>query len=194
MSKVFNAYERATIKNTAREVARLAAKQEKLKEKIAEVTEKLNAEIQEIESTINQYEANVQTITGGYAASELCVKVERKGSYQNDWVFKYPDTIVPPQEKESTEALLEDREERKEEEKEKVEQNEHLYEEEVTLREPECPCAEVDERSITYSDAEDPNGDEPLADEMDDPFAPAQSDNIEAATEADAFTEDEFFN
>ena len=120
MSRTFNAFEKATIKNTAREVARLAAKQEKLREQIKLYAEKIESEIKEIDETIVQYEDNVQKITGGYSASELCEKVSR-GS-QNDWVFKYPNTIVPA-----------------------VEQNEHLYEEEVTLKDPDCKVAEEKE-------------------------------------------------
>ena len=90
MLKTFNAFEKATIKNTAKEVARLIARQERLGEQLKDYTEKIRLQVQEIEDTINQYEANIQTITGGYAASELCEKVN------NLWVFKYPDTIVPP--------------------------------------------------------------------------------------------------
>lgn len=115
MSKVFNAYEKATIKNTAKEVARLVVKQEKLREQIKTVTDNLTAKIKEIDETIAQYEANVQTITGGYAASELCEKVKES------WVFKYPATIVPPAEK--TETLSEQQEEKEEEKKEEKEEH-----------------------------------------------------------------------
>lgn len=132
MAKTFNAYEKATIKRTAAEVARLRAKEERLLEKIEEI----NKQISEIEDTISQYDGVVDKITGGFSSLQLCEKVARAGGSQMDWVFKYPDTIVPVVEDAvktavDTEpvyptaiepAVVEEKEEEKEEE-EKEEEN-----------------------------------------------------------------------
>ena len=125
MQKTFNAFEKATVKNSAKAVAHYQAKNETIDKKIKE----LEAEKEMNNAYIEQYSKPVRELTGGYEPLELCEKVSR-GS-QNDWVFKYPDTIVPPVQEETKE------EEKREEKEEKVEQNEHLYEEEETVSAPE---------------------------------------------------------
>ena len=125
MQKTFNAFEKATVKNSAKAVAHYQAKNETIDKKIKD----LEAEKEMNNAYIEQYSKPVRELTGGYEPLELCEKVSR-GS-QNDWVFKYPDTIVPPVQEETRE------EEKKEEKEEKVEQNEHLYKEEVTLKVPQ---------------------------------------------------------
>jgi SMC interacting uncharacterized protein involved in chromosome segregation len=162
MQKTFNSYEKTTIKSTAREVARLVAKQEKLREQIKTMTIKLTEEIEEIDETISQYNANVQTITGGYSALDLCEKVSR-GS-QNDWVFKYPATIVPPVQ---TEVETEEKKEGKEEQTSTVENQEEAH----------------------VSMPEDVFGEEQLS--VEDPFAEEQED-FPAQEDDDRFNPDEF--
>ena len=89
MQKTFNAFEKATVKNSAKAVAHYQAKNETINKKIKE----LEAEKEMNNAYIEQYSKPVRELTGGYEPLELCEKVSR-GS-QNDWVFKYPDTIVP---------------------------------------------------------------------------------------------------
>ena len=89
MQKIFNAFEKATVKNSAKAVAHYQAKNETIDKKIKD----LEAEKEMNNAYIEQYSKPVRELTGGYEPLELCEKVSR-GS-QNDWVFKYPDTIVP---------------------------------------------------------------------------------------------------
>ena len=89
MQKTFNAFEKATVKNSAKAVAHYQAKNETINKKIKD----LEAEKEMNNAYIEQYSKPVRELTGGYDPLELCEKVSR-GS-QNDWVFKYPDTIIP---------------------------------------------------------------------------------------------------
>lgn len=90
MSKTFDSFQKSTIKNAAKAVAHFQAKKDKLEEQIKQ----LQVQQIDLDAEISSYENAVMTITGGYKPLELCEKVSR-GS-QNDWVFKYPDTILPP--------------------------------------------------------------------------------------------------
>lgn len=138
MQKTFNAFEKATIKNSAKAVAHYQAKNQKLDEKIKalEFEKELNLKY------IEQYSKPVVEMTG-YEPLQLCEKVSR-GS-QMDWTFIYPE-IVP-----QTDAETEKEEEKKEE---KVEQNEHLYEEEVTLRESAFETANNSEAELYPEDSQ----------------------------------------
>jgi exonuclease VII small subunit len=91
MSKTFNTYQKAAIKNAAKAVARYNATKDKINEQIA----KLEAQKQELDQQISEFVDPIVTLTGGYTPMELCEKVARGNSGQSDWVFKYPDTIVP---------------------------------------------------------------------------------------------------
>jgi exonuclease VII small subunit len=93
MSKTFNTYQKAAIKNAAKAVARYNATKDKIDEQIA----KLEAQKQELDQQISEFVDPIVTLTGGYTPMELCEKVARGNSGQSDWVFKYPDTIVPPE-------------------------------------------------------------------------------------------------
>ena len=93
MSKTFNTYQKAAIKNAAKAVARYNATKDKINEQIA----KLEAQKQELDQQISEFVDPIVTLTGGYTPMELCEKVARSNSGQSDWVFKYPDTIVPPE-------------------------------------------------------------------------------------------------
>lgn len=97
MSKTFNTYQKAAIKNAAKAVARYNATKDKINEQIA----KLEAQKQELDQQISEFVDPIVTLTGGYTPMELCEKVARSNSGQSDWVFKYPDTIVPPESSES---------------------------------------------------------------------------------------------
>lgn len=91
MSKTFNTYQKAAIKNAAKAVARYNATKDKINEQIA----KLEAQKEELDQQISEFVVPIVTLTGGYTPMELCEKVARGNSGQSDWVFKYPDTIVP---------------------------------------------------------------------------------------------------
>ena len=106
MQKTFNAFEKATVKNSAKAVAYYQAKNETIDKKIKE----LEAEKEMNNAYIEQYSAPVRELTGGYDPLELCEKVSR-GS-QNDWVFKYPTTIVPPVQVEVEEKKGEEKKEK----------------------------------------------------------------------------------
>ena len=93
MSKTFNTYQKAAIKNAAKAVARYNSTKDKINEQIA----KLEAQKQELDQQISEFVDPIVTLTGGYTPMELCEKVARSNSGQSDWVFKYPDTIVPPE-------------------------------------------------------------------------------------------------
>ena len=90
MSKTFDSFQKSTIKNAAKAVAHFQAKKDKL---VAQIQE-LESIIKTLDNDIKCYEVAVENIAEGYKPQDLCEKVSR-GS-KNDWVFKYPDTILPP--------------------------------------------------------------------------------------------------
>ena len=158
MQKTFNAFEKATVKNSAKAVAHYQAKNETIGKKIKE----LEAEKALNNAYIEQYSEPVRELTGGYEPLELCEKVSR-GS-QNDWVFKYPDTIVP--------IIQAKTEEKKEEggEEEKEEQVSMVGVQSGKDDVPDAPMFEDEQPSV-----EDPFTEEPEdfpAQEDDDRFNP----------------------
>ena len=155
MQKTFNAFEKATVKNSAKAVAHYQAKNETINKKIKD----LEAEKEMNNAYIEQYSKPVRELTGGYEPLELCEKVSR-GS-QNDWVFKYPDTIVPTVQAKTEEKKEEGGEEEKEEQVSMVG---------VQPNEDETTMFEDDQSSV-----EDPFAEEPedfSAQEDDDRFNP----------------------
>ena len=98
MAKVFNSFEKIAIKNAAKAVAAIRVKQEKVRKEI----ENLEAKIAEFDSEIKVFEDSVTSITCGYKPQDLVAKVERESGKQSDWVFVYPDTIVPVVEESTT--------------------------------------------------------------------------------------------
>lgn len=92
MSKIFDSFQKSTIKNAAKAVAHFKARQEKINAQI----EALEAQKAKLEEEITSYEKAVADITGGFTPLELCEKVVRNTGGQSDWVFKYPSTIIPP--------------------------------------------------------------------------------------------------
>lgn len=85
MKKEFNRNDLAAIKRAAASIAPLAAKRDKLTEKI----NKLVAERDDIEEQISFHNGPIQHMTG-YNVEDL---VERDADKK--FVFKYPETIVP---------------------------------------------------------------------------------------------------
>lgn len=161
MQKTFNAFEKATVKNSAKAVAHYQAKNETIDKKIKE----LEAEKEMNNAYIEQYSKPVRELTGGYEPLELCEKVSR-GS-QNDWVFKYPDTIVPTVQAKTEENKEEGGEEEKEEQVSMV--GVQPSEDDV----PDAPMFENGQSSV----------EDPFAEEPED--FPAQEDD-------DRFNLDEF--
>lgn len=163
MQKTFNAFEKATVKNSAKAVAHYQANNETIDKKI----KKLEAEKEMNNAYIEQYSKPVRELTGGYEPLELCEKVSR-GS-QNDWVFKYPTTIIPPVQ---TETKIEEKKEEGEEE-EKEEQVSMVGVQPGEDDVPDAPMFESDQSSV----------EDPFAEESED--FPAQEDD-------DRFNPDEF--
>ena len=161
MQKTFNAFEKATVKNSAKAVAHYQANNETIDKKI----KKLEAEKELNNAYIEQYSKPVRELTGGYEPLELCEKV-RRGS-QNDWVFKYPDTIVPTVQTKTEEKKEEGGEEEKEEQVSMVG---------VQPSEDDAPDAPM------FEDKQ-PSVEDPFAEEPED--FPAQEDD-------DRFNPDEF--
>lgn len=93
MSKIFNSFEKVTIKNAAKAVAHFQAKKQALFAQI----EKLESQAKSLDAEIETYEKSVMDITGGYHPLDLCEKVARGNKSQYDWVFKYPN-IIPTEE------------------------------------------------------------------------------------------------
>ena len=87
MKKEFNRNDLAAIKRAAASITPLAAKRDKLLEK----RDSLNVEIERIQSIINSFNVPIKDMTG-YGADDLVVK-----DGNNKFVFRYPDTIVPPE-------------------------------------------------------------------------------------------------
>ena len=91
MAKQFNSFEKIAIKNAAKAIVAIQTKQLKIKK----IIENFEAKITEYDEEIKVFEDSVKTITGGYSPTELCRKAQREDGKQSDWVFIYPDTIVP---------------------------------------------------------------------------------------------------
>lgn len=99
--KKFTKFEIATIKRTAMNVNPMVTKRAKIAEKITELSE----EYDKLTKMQEQYEASIRTMTGGYGTEDLISKViEDTGKLDKDgkpikvtkYVWKYPETIVPP--------------------------------------------------------------------------------------------------
>ena len=164
MQKTFNAFEKATVKNSAKAVAHYQAKNETIDKKIKE----LEAEKEMNNAYIEQYSKPVRELTGGYEPLELCEKVSR-GS-QNDWVFKYPDTIVPIAQEGTN--VDEEKEEKKEEKEEKSPM--------LDIQPSEYYTPDTD---TSMFDDKQPSVEDPFAEESED--FPTQEDD-------DRFNPDEF--
>lgn len=93
MSKIFNSFEKVTIKNAAKAVAHFQAKKQALFAQI----EKLESQVKALDAEIETYEKSVMEITGGFHPLDLCEKVARGNKSQYDWVFKYSN-IIPTEE------------------------------------------------------------------------------------------------
>lgn len=100
---VLNAYDRMTIKTAAKAVSHFESKKQTIKKKI----ETLQQEYDSIQEQVLEYSKAVVEKTG-YLPLDL---VEKMG---NNWVFKYPDTVVPPTQETVTEEVVTEEKEEKE--------------------------------------------------------------------------------
>jgi len=99
--KKFNKFELSNIKRTAQNLYTFVAKKEKIREQITNLQE----EYDRIDKMQEQWEVPIRTMTGGYSTEDL---VERQvlgtGKYDANgkeikttkYVFRYPETILPP--------------------------------------------------------------------------------------------------
>lgn len=102
MKKELNRNDLAAIKRAAASIAPLAAKRDKLTEKI----EKLVAERADLDTQISLHNGPIQQMTG-FNVEDL---VER--SADKKFVFKYPDTIIPEVNEEEAAEVVEAYDER----------------------------------------------------------------------------------
>ena len=98
--KKFNRFEITTIKRTAQNVNPYVVKKAKILAKM----QKLDEELKSLNDIVEQYEAPIRTMTGGFTTEDLVEKViETTNAVDKNgrpikitkYVFKYPDTIVP---------------------------------------------------------------------------------------------------
>lgn len=101
--KEFSKFFVGTLKRTAQNVSPLVIKKQKL---IAKKNE-IDAELEFIQEQIEQYEAPIKKVTGGYGTEDLIERVveatdktDKNGNVVKvtKWNLKYPETIVPPTE------------------------------------------------------------------------------------------------
>jgi hypothetical protein len=88
LSKFFG----ATVKRTAMNMAPMLKAKETLISKMA----KMKDELEKIYKSLEEMDAPIKTVTGGYGVEDLIKREDGK------WVLKYPDTIVPPTVEECT--------------------------------------------------------------------------------------------
>lgn len=108
--KKFKSTEIAQLKRTAQNVYPKLMR----KHKILQQIEDLNAELTEISEEVESWEAPIRKLTGGFTTEDLIERVvEDTGKVSKDgvpikttkYVLKYPDTIVPPADEETTEVV-----------------------------------------------------------------------------------------
>ena len=99
--KEFSKFFVGTLKRTAQNVSPLVIKKQKL---IAKKNE-IDAELEFIQEQIEQYEAPIKKVTGGYGTEDLIERVveatdktDKNGNVVKvtKWNLRYPETIVPP--------------------------------------------------------------------------------------------------
>lgn len=101
--KEFSKFFVGTLKRTAQNVSPLVIKKQKLLAKKNEI----DTELEFIQEQIEQYEAPIKKVTGGYGTEDLIERVveatdktDKNGNVVKvtKWNLRYPETIVPPTE------------------------------------------------------------------------------------------------
>ena len=146
---ILNSYDRMAIKNAAKACSHFNAKKQILVKK----QEELQKQIDELDNTIVEYGKAVVEKTG-YQPLDL---VEKVGT---TWVFKYPDTIIPPTENENK---------KEEKEEEKLEEKQGLGDKLIASQENET------EATVRYYEGPASEDNEPQCD--------VAQENIETETE-----------
>lgn len=99
--KEFSKFFVGTLKRTAQNVSPLVIKKQKLLAKKNEI----DTELEFIQEQIEQYEAPIKKVTGGYGTEDLIERVveatdktDKNGNVVKitKWNLKYPETIIPP--------------------------------------------------------------------------------------------------
>jgi hypothetical protein len=85
--KTFSKFELAAIKRNAATIGRFITKRNKL----IETFNQLGAEIEDLNTQIRALDTGTRVITQGFGVEEIMDRVDGK------WVFKYSDTITPPE-------------------------------------------------------------------------------------------------
>ena len=110
--KEFSKFFVGTLKRTAQNVSPLVIKKQKLLAKKNDI----DSELEFIQEQIEQYEAPIKKVTGGYGTEDLIERVveatdktDKNGNVVKvtKWNLKYPDTIVPPADEAPEEAASE---------------------------------------------------------------------------------------
>jgi hypothetical protein len=109
MEKKFSKFEIAAIKRTAANVSKDTIAKDKLIKKIEELTKEKEA----IQKRIDAWQTPIIEMTGGYTTEDLVIRVVDKSGKNpiTKFLFKYPDTIVPPTEEVPFEQPVEHKEE-----------------------------------------------------------------------------------
>jgi hypothetical protein len=98
--KEFSKFFVGTLKRTAQNVSPLVIKKQKLLAKKNEI----DSELEFIQEQIEQYEAPIKKVTGGYGTEDLIERVveatdktDKNGNVVKvtKWNLRYPETIVP---------------------------------------------------------------------------------------------------
>jgi hypothetical protein len=98
--KEFSKFFVGTLKRTAQNVSPLVIKKQKLLAK----KNKIDSELEFIQEQIEQYEAPIKKVTGGYGTEDLIERVveatdktDKNGNVVKvtKWNLRYPETIVP---------------------------------------------------------------------------------------------------
>jgi len=111
MTKEFSKFFIANLKRTAQIVNPLVKKKEKLQKTIAEK----QAELAEVEADIEEYQGPIMRATGGYTTEDLITRTvvestdkEGKVIKQTRYELTYPETVIPPVEEETSDAIEEE--------------------------------------------------------------------------------------
>lgn len=101
--KEFSKFFIGSLKRTAQNVSPLVIKKQKLIAKKSEI----DAELELLQSQIEQFEAPIKDVTGGYGTEDLIERVvETTDKVDKDgkpvkvtkWCLRYPETIIPVEE------------------------------------------------------------------------------------------------
>ena len=97
-NKTFTRFEKSQIMNTAKVLKNFIAKKATLQKKISE----LNEEIAAIDESQRRWEGPIMDLLQGHRIEDVIEyqrELQASGKYSTKIVFRYPDSILPPEEK-----------------------------------------------------------------------------------------------